>query len=128
MRLRPHHILCIQKFTGHGYDAEFTRHMTSVAAELAERGETEITLVHGCDELCVACPNNADGICISAEKVDSIDSGVLAACGFSCGETIRWSELARAARERVFETEEFYNICARCQWFELCGRTEVSHG
>ena len=34
MQLRPHHLLCIQKFTGHGYDEPFTQHMTSIVSAL----------------------------------------------------------------------------------------------
>ena len=128
MELRPHHILCIQKFTGHGYDAEFTRHMTAVTGALAEDRETDITLARGCDELCRMCPNNADGVCTSLEKVERMDTGVLDACGLSYGENARWTELAEKARKLVFETKEFNNICSCCQWFELCRRTEVKNG
>ena len=48
MNLRPHHLLCIQKFTGHGYSADFTAHMTAVVSELAENPETAVTLAKGC--------------------------------------------------------------------------------
>ena len=48
MNLRPHHLLCIQKFTGHGHSADFTAHMTAVVSELAENPETAVTLAKGC--------------------------------------------------------------------------------
>ncbi|MCH5186788.1 MAG: DUF1284 domain-containing protein [Oscillospiraceae bacterium] len=128
MKLRPHHILCLQKFTGHGYDEEFTRHMTSVVMSLAQSPEAEIEIIRGCDELCGNCPNNSGGACTSLEKVAEMDSGVLKICGLDYGNSTDWAELAQTARKRIFETEEFYNICARCQWFELCSGTEVNYG
>ena len=50
MNLRPHHLLCIQKFTGHGYNADFTAHMKTIVSELAEN--PQITVAQGCDDLC----------------------------------------------------------------------------
>ena len=81
MELRPHHLLCIQKFTGHGYDADFTQHMNYIVSELRRDPETQITIVQGCDDLCKACPNNINGVCSSLEKVAGMDSSVLDICG-----------------------------------------------
>lgn len=127
MNLRPHHLLCIQKFTGHGYNAAFTAHMTSIVSQLTDRPETGITIVQGCDELCRECPNNADNTCTSLEKVTFMDSAVLDVCRLTRGETASWAELADKARKQIFKTEEFYKICSCCQWFSLCRSTEVHH-
>ena len=125
MNLRPHHLLCIQKFTGHGYDSDFTAHMQSVVSELSENPQTQITVARGCDELCKVCPNNISGVCASLEKVSLMDSAVLGICDLAYGENVPWAKTAGKARERILETEEFNSICACCQWFELCRRTEV---
>ena len=125
MNLRPHHLLCIQKFTGHGYNAPFTAHMTHVVTYLADKPMTEITLMRGCDALCEMCPNNAVNACTSLEKVDAMDSAVLGICGLDYGKSIPWKHLASKARERIFETDEFNKICSSCQWFDLCKNTEV---
>lgn len=125
MNLRPHHLLCIQKFTGHGYNAEFTAHMKVIVSELRENPETPITVAQGCDALCRMCPNHISGVCTSLEKVAFMDSTVLRICGLAYGEKIPWTKAAGKARERIFETKEFHNICACCQWFSLCRRTEV---
>lgn len=125
MYIRPHHILCIQKFTGHGYNEEFTAHMSRAVSELAENPGTEITAAHGCDDLCEACPNNEDGVCTSCGKVERMDDAVLRVCDFAYGESASWAELSSRARKRIFETDEFQRICAGCQWFELCRKTEI---
>ena len=39
MYLRPHHLLCIQKFSGHGYHEDFTSHMQSIVTALAVNPE-----------------------------------------------------------------------------------------
>lgn len=125
MYLRPHHLLCIQKFTGHGYDAEFTENMKSVITELVKMPETEITLRCGFDVLCGKCPNRCGAECKTEEKVSVLDRGVLSACGLSDGETLPWDELRRLAKEAVFDTDGFHKICRECSWYELCLATEV---
>lgn len=125
MNLRPHHSLCIQKFTGSGYDEAFTKHMTEIVSSLAENPEMRIKLTHGCDFVCKKCPNNKDEVCLTAEKVSGIDNSVLEICGLSYGEVISWAELSRKAREGVFESEKFEQTCGSCEWFELCKHTEV---
>ena len=127
MNLRPHHLLCIQKFTGHGYDADFTAHMKSIVSELTENPETQITMAQGCDDLCEMCPNQIGGVCSCLEKVAFMDSAVLRICSLSYGENALWAKAADKARKQIFETEEFHNICACCQWFELCRNTEVCY-
>ena len=125
MNLRPQHILCIQKFTGHGYSADFTAHMKSVVSELKENPRTRFTVSKGCDDLCEKCPNNMSGACTSLDKVALMDSAVMSICNLNYSENVSWEEAAGKARERIFETDEFNNICTCCQWYELCRTTEV---
>ncbi|MGN1450793.1 MAG: DUF1284 domain-containing protein [Eubacteriales bacterium] len=125
MDLRPHHLLCIQKYTGHGYSPDFTAHMNSVVSELKKNPDTSITLTCGCDELCRRCPNNAGGVCSSSEKTAMFDAAVLGICSFSCGEKLSWSDASEKARRLIIKTEKFSKVCSSCQWFELCKSTEV---
>ena len=128
MNLRPHHLLCIQKFTGHGYDDSFTEHMTGIVSTLRLDPETPVTVTEGCDILCGMCPYNKNGVCESLEKVDFMDRSVLAVCGLSYGECVTWQKLAFEARTKIFETEAFQATCSACQWYELCRKTEVYNG
>ena len=125
MNLRPHHLLCIQKFTGNGYDQAFTRHLTEIVARLADDPETRITLTHGCDFVCLLCPNKKNEVCLSAEKVLQMDNAVLEICGLSYGEILSWAELSRRAREEILKTDRFDRTCSTCEWYELCKNTEV---
>ena len=128
MLLRPHHLLCMQKFTGHGYSPAFTAHLRGLLQNLNQHPEAEITLICGCDDLCTACPHNQNGICVSAEKVSALDAGVLQAAALSeriCGT---WSALTETARSRILLTDAFHSICACCEWYPLCRQTEETYG
>ena len=127
MNLRPHHLLCIQKFTGHGYDEAFTKHLTEIVKLLAEKSETEINLTYGCDFVCLSCPNKINDACLTEEKVLKMDGGVLNSCGLTYGEKLSWAEFSRRAREEIFESDRAEQICSSCQWYELCKNTEVKH-
>lgn len=120
MNLRPHHLLCIQNFTGYGYNADFTENMKLTVSELRENPDTKITFVRGCDDLCVKCPNNMGGSCTSFEKVNLMDNSVLRICGISYGQDVLWRDIAAKTRKQILETQEFRNICHNCQWFLIC--------
>lgn len=76
LRLRPHHLLCLQSFVGHGYSEEFVRQMTSVKKKLTISPDTPIKIESGADMLCLHCPNCREGHCIS-DKPDIFDQFVL---------------------------------------------------
>lgn len=124
MKLRPHHLLCLQKYTGNGYDAAFAANMDELIRRLTADPDTTVQLTAGRDDVCAACPHMLDDICDSEEKVDRMDRGVLAACDRSFGQIDSWRALARAAREQVLETEGFRQVCGDCQWIELCRNTQ----
>ena len=127
MKIRPHHLLCIQKYTGHGYDAAFTAHMTALVSGLSDRPQTQVTLTKGCDALCLACPHNIGGVCTSLEKVDKMDAAVLNACGLSYGISAPWELLARRAKKQIFMIGKEETVCSGCQWFSLCRETETTY-
>ena len=128
MNLRPHHVLCIQKFTGHGYSQDFTAHMSAVVSGLTDAPGTCITITQGCDDLCGKCPYNKNGNCVSSEKTAALDAAVLDFCDLTYKEEVPWAELAGTAREQILETDKFHEVCAPCQWYELCQNTEVRYG
>ena len=122
MKLRPHHFLCIQKYTGHGYDERFTEHMNRIVVCLAHGAQ--VTIQEGCDDVCLACPNRKGDVCESQTKVCKLDEGVLTACNFAYGDTAEWRVFARAAQEEILRSEKFDEICGDCEWFSLCKETE----
>ena len=149
INLRPHHLLCIQKFTGHGYDEAFTTHMTELVSSFVNEPGRIVKLVSGPDELCSVCPNRLAGRCSSDEKVQRMDGAVLNICGIkaadeaadateesatrdgSMGETdtavsdtYDWRILSKTAAALILHTEQFDKVCGDCQWFELCKNTQ----
>ena len=57
MRLRPHHLLCTQGYSGKGYSPEFVKNMDAVVRRLRTEQKTPIELVFSTDDLCSCCPD-----------------------------------------------------------------------
>ena len=123
MKLRPHHLLCLQKYTGNGYDAPFAANMEKLIERLKADPGQPIRLAEGRDDVCAACPHMVGGQCAFEEKVNRMDRGVLETCGFAYGQADSWRALARSARKRVFQTDRFDQICGDCEWAKLCRNT-----
>ena len=117
--LRPHHLLCIQKYSGHGYDEAFTARMDEIVLLLKAEPETKIAITGGRDWLCSACPNCDGTSCLTEEKVQTMDEKVLGLCGVTYGEKSSWAQLAAKAAG-IFGSKALEDICGECEWFELC--------
>lgn len=119
MNIRAHHGMCLAFFEGKGYSGGFTNHLARLRTRLL-REDPEVRLCSGTDEICSRCPNNAEGLCSAAEKVDRYDRAVLEYCGLSAGRRIRWSAFSRLVEERILSPGKREAICGDCQWNELC--------
>ncbi len=118
VRLRPHHLLCIQLFTGRGYDERFTAHMKNVIREL--EADTGVLVTEGCDEICSQCPNRTGDGCDSGDRVLQLDRRVLESLGTDCGRELRWKDAAASVHDRILKTNVFDAICSECEWYALC--------
>ncbi len=115
VKLRGHHLICLQFFRGAGYDENFVENLQRVI-ELAKR--EEITVVDGVDDVCEACPHNR-GYCAYSEnserEVREMDEFAKKLLGVS--ERARWSEIAAKVPE-IFE--EWKVFCENCDWRDHC--------
>ena len=119
VRIRAHHGMCFSFFQGKGDSGEFTENMWEMKRKLARN--PEVILLDRTDDVCAHCPNNQEGVCISAGKADEYDRQVLAGCGLTAGCQIRWEDFTRLVEEHILSTGRRAEICGDCQWTKLCG-------
>ena len=129
IRLRPHHLLCLQTFVGHGYSPDFTKHMTYVKSLLTADPNTAITLVAGPDDLCGHCPNCVDGSCTSpkpavfdhlvGQKLNTTEDTENAAPKHTDASD---SPLTLHGIPSILHMSEqlLAECCPDCEWKELC--------
>ncbi len=93
IRLRGHHLICLQFFQGQGYDAAFLEKLQDIFHRAAVQ-EVEVTA--GPDELCQACPYLQGEQCTHPETSDAeireMDRVALEILGLAPGSRLKWPE------------------------------------
>ncbi len=127
LHLRPHHLLCLQTFVGHGYSEEFTAHMTLVKRQLASDPGTPIRLVSGADDLCAHCPNCVSGSCTSAkpalfdrlaaEQLMLMNSDYRQPPKDDCSTAVLLEGIPENLK---ISTDLIEKCCLDCEWRGLC--------
>lgn len=120
IEIRPHHGLCAEFFVGKGYSEDFAENMAEVLKMLGENN-SRIAPKADTDLICAHCPNNADGVCNTYEKVLRYDKKTLELCGLTEGMAIQWEDYRKLLREKIIGAGKLGEVCGDCQWFGICG-------
>ena len=125
VRLRAHHLMCIQGFRGHGYDPAFTAHLGRIAAAVALDPSAPVTVVDGVDDVCAGCPNRAGEACAwpggGEEDVRRHDALVMDAIGLRPGDSTSFAAVADRLRREPTALEAVLASCRACRWAGVCG-------
>jgi len=65
MKIRIHHLLCMQGFQDKGYNEEFVKNMTEVVNIFKNDSKTKVTIITALDSICKCCPHKQGEICVS---------------------------------------------------------------
>ncbi len=124
LKIRAHHLLCLQGFQGYGYSKDFVANLRGIRDHLLTSPHLEIQVVAEEDIICSCCPHRSETGCgknkdselrIRAkdlkilEKLDVVPGTQDLACNFL--ERI-------AARFRTYW--DIQDICGNCQWEDKC--------
>lgn len=120
MKVRGHHILCIQGFQGYGYSEKFVEHMSKAIKDLST--SSQIKILDECDEICSMCTNNCNNRCKDAAKISKMDKIVLEELGIKKGEIINLKEynIFEYANKKLQNKEKSQRICGECSWQRVC--------
>lgn len=115
IRLRPHHILCIENFKGEGYDNRFIKNMYSIIYDLKSKDNEKIKIVFGKDSICEKCPNKTiSNLCLTQEKVQDIDNKMIKIFNLK-QKVYKYNELLCYIKNNM-TLEKFNYICNECEW------------
>jgi uncharacterized protein len=124
VRLRGHHLICLQFFAGEGYSAEYVENLNHVV----ERAISQPALVvDTIDNVCAACPElGPDNRCASddaggEEEIMRIDALALRVLDSHVGEHLTLAD----ARERLDADAVGVGLwraeaCHGCSWEHVC--------
>lgn len=120
IRLRGHHLVCLQFFNGAGYSPEFVEGLSRVLARAAS-GEP-VLVVSGVDDVCAVCPFQIGNACAYYPGADAdirrMDDRALALLEARISDIVLWESI-EARIPLIFSTwrEEF---CRECDWRATC--------
>lgn len=118
MKLRPHHLLCTQGYSGKGYSRDFVRNMTAITNRLRGEANVVIDIVFSTDDICGKCPNRIGlDLCRENDKVKRFDNKVIAYFGLQ-EKSYVYQDIAREINSKM--TEAMMNdICSACSWYPI---------
>lgn len=117
--IRPHHMLCLQFFEGHGYSDGFVENMQKVKEYLEK--ENPIVHIHeGVDDICRSCPKNQGKNCINEENVLGHDRRVYSEVKETVGTDNDWDTITKAIKKEIIESGKMPEVCGECTWSSIC--------
>lgn len=122
IKLRGHHILCIEGFIGHGYSTQFVENMKKIISEL-ERNP-DILLLNSSDDICSCCPNLCEGRCMNEnggeDDVKKMDSQFYKKTGLCVGKVYKYSNIKNIIYNVFKNKSDLNGICNICSWNRIC--------
>ncbi|ADI74364.1 protein of unknown function DUF1284 [Methanohalobium evestigatum Z-7303] len=121
IKLRAHHLLCIQGFQGYGYSQDFIKNMKYIINCLNSHGSL-IDIITDCDVICSFCPYNKNGICKlnSASDLKKMDELVIDKLGLEEHMVISPEYAFSLVNKKLQKTLDADEVCGGCIWKEKC--------
>lgn len=129
LKIRAHHLLCMQGFQGYGYSDDFTNHLHNIVVRIKANPDLLIQVIAECDAVCNGCPNCRESECRKEDGADlhvkNMDLEVLKFAGIKLNHVERASQLfthmnKTFARTRAETRSQLATICGNCQWTKKC--------
>ncbi|MDR0913178.1 MAG: DUF1284 domain-containing protein [Methanobrevibacter sp.] len=137
IKLRGHHILCIQGFQGYGYDENFTENLKKIVNSIEN---FKIQIVNANDDVCEKCPylkdekclmnlnhfknnetnNNQDKIKKSNEIIKKMDQKVINNMNLKINSYYTYIDLKNRINETFKTKKSLEAICLNCKWENEC--------
>lgn len=118
IKLRPHHLLCTQGYSGKGYSDGFVSNMNEVVHKLRNDEGTKIMLTFSTDSLCQCCPNKkGENICDTQEKVKSFDEKTANYFALEEKEYV-YKDIVNEIKSKI-TPKMLEDICTGCCWYNI---------
>lgn len=122
IKIRAHHLLCLQGYQGYGYSREFEENLSAVLAYLRRSPIIEVVVEN--DVICAECPNAIGRYCKQdlTEKMNfrALDLKVLEKLKIPPGTIDRVDNLFSLVNQLFSRAEDVTELCGQCQWREKC--------
>jgi hypothetical protein len=123
LRIRAHHLCCIQGFQGYGYSPAFVANMKAVALELKASPSKTLKLISKCDDICISCPSEKECSTqksILSRRIKNMDLAVMKKMEIEEGTVMRANEAFELLNSKISSVSHLEDICGPCKWRHKC--------
>jgi uncharacterized protein len=123
IKIRAHHLCCIQGFQGYGYSPTFVTNMRTVISEIKASPSRPIKLVSECDVICTSCPSKRECSTqksVHSHRIRNMDLVVLEKLNIEEGTVIEANEAFRLVNSRLNTASDIEDVCETCKWKRKC--------
>jgi hypothetical protein len=123
IKLRGHHLICLNFFKGEGYNQEFIENLRDILMRV-QSGE-EIEVCSGADDVCTTCPFLKDRRCrydkYAENEIQKMDKDATALLNVEKSTKVTWLEIQKRLKGifKRWSTE----YCRSCTWRTVCEKT-----
>ncbi|MGL4670431.1 MAG: DUF1284 domain-containing protein [Methanobacteriaceae archaeon] len=136
IRIRPHHLLCIQGYQGYGYDNKFNQNLKEISSIILKnknKSTPKLIISNYNDDICHHCPNlTSKNYCKNIENnedIKLIDNNVMKKLEISetlqpnnslTKNTYTPKEIFNLINKKISKKTDLVGICDNCSWTDKC--------
>jgi hypothetical protein len=123
MKIRAHHLCCIQGFQGYGYSPAFVSNMRTIISDIKAAPSRPIKLVSECDAICFSCPSKMECSTqksVHSHRIKNMDLAVLEKLNIEEGTVIEANEAFRLVNSKLNTASDIEEVCETCKWKRNC--------
>jgi uncharacterized protein len=124
LKIRAHHLLCMQGYQGYGYDRKFEAGMSAVLDMINRKPDINIMTAAGNDIICGHCPHGSENCCRrgydSDSKMKDMDKMILEMLKLKENRIYRADRLFSLVKSRFQTILDIKGICDYCEWRDKC--------
>lgn len=123
LKIRAHHLCCIQGFQGYGYSPAFVANMRAVISDLEALPSRPLKLVTECDAICISCPSKRECTIQEshlARRIRQMDLVVLEKLRIEEGIVVNADEAFRLINSKINNASDIEDVCGTCKWRQKC--------
>lgn len=119
IRIRAHHLLCLQGFQGYGYDQEFSMRMGEILRTLKSDPSPRIEIITDADEICSSCPKLIENQCVDHLKIKKMDSDIIESVSLEENQVVTFKTAVKII-DKELRVEALESVCKGCVWMDKC--------
>lgn len=123
LKIRAHHLCCIQGFQGYGYSPAFVANMRAVISDIKDFPSRPIELVSECDDICISCPSNRECSTlrsVHSHKIRNMDLVLMEKLNIHEGTVMKADEAFRLINSKLNNASDIEDVCRICKWKQKC--------